>query len=145
MVDVRRLSRLLRGVTEDVARLRRAAAVGEALLGDESALDAVKYRFVTAIEGCIDVAQHVAASERFAAPATNADAMRILARNDVLAPELAEDLAAAVRFRNVLVHRYAEVDDRLVVEQLGGLDRLTAFVAAVDEAFVDDVTTDDEL
>lgn len=144
MVDVRRLSRLLRGVTEDIARLRRAAAVGEALLDDENALDAVKYRFVTAIEGCIDVAQHVAASERFAAPATNADAMRILARNDVLAPELAEDLAAAVRFRNVLVHRYAEVDDRLVIEHLGRLDRLSGFVAAIDEAFVDDVTTDDE-
>jgi uncharacterized protein YutE (UPF0331/DUF86 family) len=40
-------------------------------------------------------------------------------------------LARAVGFRNVLVHRYAEVDDRLVVAQLDEIADLDDLVAAV--------------
>ncbi len=36
----------------------------------ECRLDGVKYLFVTAIEGCVDVAQHIASAERLGAPTT---------------------------------------------------------------------------
>lgn len=45
--------------------------------------------------------------------------------------ELATVLAGAVGFRNVLVHDYAEVDDRRVVAHLQFLPDLRAFVAAM--------------
>lgn len=41
---------------------------------------------------------------------------------------MTEAVARAVGFRNVLVHRYAEVIDDRVVDHLGALDRLDAFV-----------------
>lgn len=131
MVDAERLARLLRRVTDDLERLRRHADAPDAVLADEIVLDRVKYRFVTAIEACIDAAQHVCAAEGLRTPDTNADAMRELARHGLLEPELAEDLARAVGFRNVLVHRYAEVDDRVVVDHLRRLDRLDGFVSAL--------------
>lgn len=133
MVDAERLARLLRGITDDLSRLRAHAAVPDDVLRDEILLDRVKYRFVTAIEGCIDAAQHVCAAEGFKAPATNADAMRELARHGLLEHDLAEALARAVGFRNVLVHRYADVDDRVVVEHLRHLDRLDGFVTALQD------------
>lgn len=40
-------------------------------------------------------------------------------------------MAQAVRFRNVLVHGYAVVDDRRVVAYLQQLDDIDAFVAAL--------------
>lgn len=133
MVDAERLARLLRRVTDDLARLRQHADAPEHVLADEIVLDRVKYRFVTAIEGCIDAAQHVCAAEGFQTPATNADAMRELARHGWLPDDLAEDLARAVGFRNVLVHRYTEVDDRAVIDHLRQLDRLDAFVTTLQE------------
>jgi len=49
----------------------------------------------------------------------------------VIDRELAERLAAAVGFRNVLVHGYAEVDDDRVVDHLDHLDELEAFIAGI--------------
>ncbi len=136
MVDAERLARLLRRVTDDVARLRPQAADVAGLLVDEVRLDHVKYRFVTAIEACIDAAMHVLATEGYRAPETNADAIRDLARHDVLDDEVADVVARAVGFRNVLVHGYASVVDERVAAHLGQLDQLEAFVDQVTARFL---------
>jgi uncharacterized protein YutE (UPF0331/DUF86 family) len=132
VVDARRVRLLLQRIEDDVAFLRdRAALDREALRRDRERLAAVKYVFVTAIEGCIEVAQHACASEGWGPPGTNPDALRLLARHGVLPPELGDALARAVGFRNVLVHGYVDVDDGKVVAQLDRLDELEAFVRAV--------------
>lgn len=137
MVDRRRLRRLLQRITEDLSFLdARASGDRAALLGDRERMAALKYVFVTAIEGCIDVAQHLAASEGWGPPSTNADAIRLLGRHGVVDGALAAQVAPAVGFRNVLVHGYVEVDDDRVVAFLDRLGQLRAFVAAV-AAFVD--------
>lgn len=132
MVDARRVRRLLQRIEEDLAFLReRAGGDRAALRANRERLAALKYVFVTAIEGCIDVAQHACASEGWGPPGTNADALRLLARHGVLREPLAESLARAVGFRNVLVHGYADVNDDLVVAQLDRVEDLAAFVVAV--------------
>lgn len=137
MVDVERLRRVLQRVTDDLDTLETyARRPPEDIAGDPAFLGHVKYLFVTAIEGCIDAAHHVAASEGWAPAETNAGAMEVLGRHDVLDPALTETMAAAVRFRNLLVHRYAAVDDDLTVGHLAQVEALRRFVAAV-VAFAD--------
>lgn len=134
MVDVRRLTRILTRVRQDLGTLRGyAEADPEALRRDEVRLGHVKYLFVTLMEGCIDAAHHVCASEGWGPPDTNADAMRVLARNGVLPDDLAGTMGAGVGFRNVLVHRYADVRDALVVSHLERLDDVERFVGALAE------------
>jgi uncharacterized protein YutE (UPF0331/DUF86 family) len=94
-------------------------------------LPGVKYTFVTAIEACVDVAQHLCSSEGWGPPADNADALRQLARHEVLSVELSDQLTRAVGFRNVLVHEYVTVDDTIVVRRLEDLTELDRFVSAV--------------
>ena len=133
MVDEERVARLLQGIRRDVAYLAHEATTPHDVLEDETRLAAVKYRFVTAIEGTARVAHHICVAEGWSAPETNADALRELARHGVLLPSLADDLARAAGFRNVLVHQYADVDDRIVVanlERVSDLDRFVAEVAA---------------
>lgn len=132
MVDERRVRRLLQHVSQDLAYLReRAASDRAAIRGDVDRLAALKYVFVTAIEGCLDVAQHLCASEGWGPPATNAQALRLLGEHGVIPRELGEQLARAVGFRNVLVHGYAAVDDDRVVAQLDRVGDIEAFVASV--------------
>ena len=132
MVDRDRVFRLLAGIEADVAFLARFAERDvEEIVGEPVLLAAVKYGFVTAIEGCAKVAHHLAASESWPVPATNADAVRTLAAEGVLSGELSGAIAAAVGFRNLLVHQYGDVDDRLVVANLARLDDLRAFVEHV--------------
>lgn len=128
VVDEGRASRLLRGIADRVRRLGDAAQQTDR---DPTSLwlDGVKYLFVTAIEGCIDLAHHIASSEGWRAPDTNAGAVRLCGEMGVLDSETAEQIARAVGFRNVLVHQYAEVNDRIVVEALDQLDDLRAFVS----------------
>lgn len=128
MVDAERLHRLLRRVTDDLAALRRYAADREAVRSDPARLGHVKYLFVTAIEGCINAAQHICASEGYGPPASNADAVRLLGRHRHVTASLASDVAEAVGFRNVLVHGYVDVDDARVVANLERLDDLQEFV-----------------
>ena len=137
MVDAERLARLLRRVTDDVARLSlHVDADPAALLDDEIVLDHLKYRFVTVIEAMIDAAHHVCATEGFATPETNAEALLELGRRGRLDAETARQTSSAVGFRNVLVHRYAEVRDERVIEQLQHLDALSEFVRALSNRYL---------
>jgi len=75
VVDPERLSRLLRRVTDDLTVLTTYGAVPPDDLADDAVrLGHVKYVFVTLLEGCVDAAQHVCASQGYGPPATNADA-----------------------------------------------------------------------
>jgi uncharacterized protein YutE (UPF0331/DUF86 family) len=138
MVDGERLLAVLGRVT---ARLRildgYAAADPVALSRDRVRLSDVKYTFQTAIEACIDAALHVVASQGLGVPSSNGDAFRLLGAAGLIGDELAVTMAAAVGFRNVLVHGYAEVDDGKVIDHLVHLKELRAFVAVM-TVFLDD-------
>lgn len=131
MIDETRVARLLRSVTDDTVTLSRESGAGEDRRSDPMWLRGVKYTFVTAIEACLDVAQHLCASEGWGPPADNGDALRLLGAHGVLDAELAARMRRAVGFRDVLVHEYVGVDDTVVVRRLGDLDDLRGFVRAV--------------
>lgn len=132
MVDEERLARVLRRIGDDLAVLRGyASREPSEVAADAARLGHVKYLFVTMIEGCVDAAHHVLASEGWGPASTNADAVRTLARHGVLDAGRAEQVARAVGFRNILVHGYADVDDRQVLAALGRLDDIGAYVAAL--------------
>jgi uncharacterized protein YutE (UPF0331/DUF86 family) len=71
---------------------------------------------VVAIEAAVDVADHIIASQGLRTAQTLADSFTSLAEAGSLAPALARSLEDAARFRNLLVHRYAEIDDDRVIE-----------------------------
>ena len=104
---------------------------GEERRQDPIWLRGVKYTFVTAIEACVDVAQHICATEGWGPPTDNGDAVRLLGGHGVLTTELAISIRKAVGFRNVLVHDYIEVDDSIVVDRLKSLGDLEEFVRQV--------------
>lgn len=96
-------------------------------------LSGVKYTFLTAIEACIDIAQHCCSSEGWGPPADNGDAMALLGRHGLLDSELAQAMRRAVGFRNVLAHEYIDVDDSIVLARLADFGDLDRFVRAVGE------------
>jgi uncharacterized protein YutE (UPF0331/DUF86 family) len=63
VIDEARVLRLLRSITDDTAVLRHEAEAGEDRRRDPIWLRGIKYTFVTAIEACVDVAQHICATE----------------------------------------------------------------------------------
>lgn len=132
MVDVERLGRTLARIREDVSTIR-AVAGSRDLTTDEVALAAVKYSFVTAIEGCVRAAAHIVSSEALGMPESSAGAVRSLGEHGVIPEAVAASVSRAVGFRNVLVHEYAEVDDDAVRANVALLLDLDSFTAGVAE------------
>ena len=131
MVDETRVLRLLRAISDDLSVLQTASTDGPERRLDPLWLRGVKYTFITCIEACVDIAQHLCASEGWGPPDDNGDAMARLGTHDVLPVDLASNLRRAVGFRNVLVHEYVRVDDSVVLQRLADLTDLRSFTVAV--------------
>lgn len=131
MVDEVRVLRLLRVVTDELDVLRQEADAGEERRADPIWLRGVKYTFVTSIEACIDVAQHICSAQGWGPPADNGDAMKVLGRHGALTADVSDSMRRAVGFRNVLVHEYVKVSDEIVVLRLQDLRDLEQFVGQV--------------
>jgi uncharacterized protein YutE (UPF0331/DUF86 family) len=136
VVDELRVRQMLDRLGEEIDALRRLSRRdAEELLHDDDLLAAVKYRFIVAIEVCIDIGRHVVASEGLRAPLDYADVFSVLAEAALLDSRAAADLRDTARFRNLLVHGYVKVDDTRVVEILRDrVDDLAAFRIALARA-----------
>jgi uncharacterized protein YutE (UPF0331/DUF86 family) len=133
MVNQAKLDHLLGRLGAYLADLRALAAVpDERFLADRDKIGNAKYHFVVAIECCVDIANHVIASEGYRIPRDNGDSFLVLVENHVLPEEHRERFAAMARFRNRLVHIYWDVDDAKVLEYLHtALGDIEAFLRAV--------------
>ncbi len=133
MVDAARVRALLGRIHDRRARLEAYASLDlHEFLQDEKGVLACKYLLLTLIEDVLGLANHIIASEGYRSPHDYADAFRVLAERGVVERPLGERLEAMARFRNLLVHVYATVDDArvygFVQEDLKDVESFTASV-----------------
>jgi len=80
---------------------------------DREQRDVVEREFETAIEACIDIGEMVLGANNLDVPETNAGVFHELGNRSMIDAAIAERMAQAAGFRNVLSHRYGnEIDDR---------------------------------
>lgn len=68
----------------------------------------------SAVQVCVDIANHLLLDYNEATPQSMSDGFRALSKHNVIPPELAENLAHAVGFRNIAVHQYQSIDWNIV-------------------------------
>jgi uncharacterized protein YutE (UPF0331/DUF86 family) len=95
----------------------------------------LKYTFVTAIEGCVNVAQHICATEGWGRQSITATPSGRSASTASALLNLPGPIRQALGFRHVLVHDYIRVNDEIVIDRLKALTDLEDFVSQV-ESFV---------
>ena len=95
---------------------------------------AVERSLQVAIEICLDVGRRLISVRGFRYPNDNQDVFRILAEEGVLPQDLLPTMLDMTRFRNLIVHDYARVDDAKVYailrHRLADFDAFAAAVAA---------------
>jgi len=62
------------------------------------------------VESILDVARHIVSVKGWGPAETYRDYIEILYKQGIISPELAEELYKFITWRNILVHRYIEVD-----------------------------------
>jgi uncharacterized protein YutE (UPF0331/DUF86 family) len=93
---------------------------------------AVERTLHVAVEACLDIGRRLIALEGFRYPEDNQDVFRVLAEERVVPADLLSTLLEMARFRNLIVHDYARIDDARVYGILKGrLGDFDAFADAV--------------
>lgn len=119
LIDRHKILRMFQQQREYLKHLRAFAQMDvEQFVADTVSTAAAKYYCLVDIEVCLDVGNHIIAGKQFRAPTDYADVFRILGENQVIPKEFSVTLGKMAGFRNLLVHNYSEVDDRLVHENL---------------------------
>ena len=83
---------------------------------DERNLLSIKHLLLQSIEACGNICVHILAKKIFKVPSSFSDCFEILHHSKVIDKNLSEKLRKMARFRNILVHRYWEVEDKKILE-----------------------------
>ncbi len=78
-------------------------------------------------ERVIDVCALIVKGLRLGLPAEEEDLFEKLEKEKIISKKMKEKSKSMRGFRNILVHRYAEVDDELVFENLGKINDFREF------------------
>ena len=132
-VNLDRLRELAGHLRDAVRQLRELGEPSRAVFtADRRTTNAAKYLFIVAAEAALDICNHLAARRGARSPQDYADCMAIMAEIGVVDHDLRTRMMRMARFRNLLVHLYARVDDgevhRVIREDLGDLEQYLASV-----------------
>jgi uncharacterized protein YutE (UPF0331/DUF86 family) len=104
-------------IRESVAKIQAYSALPDSdFWADERNLYAIKYLLLQAMEALGSICVHVLAKRFQVAVSNYATCFEELEKKGVLSSDLSKKLRKMIRFRNILVHRYWEVDDQRVLE-----------------------------
>jgi len=92
----------------------------ETFLKDKILIGSAKYYLQVSIECCLDVANHIIASEKLRAPRDYSDSFLVIQEEGLISSELGDKLRQMAKFRNRLVHLYGEIDTTYVYEYIKG-------------------------
>lgn len=116
----------------DVLVAKRESTDRAGYRADSDVRDVVERRFVKMTEAAIDIGTTLVIQHEGEPPPSNPATMRRLGTLGIVPHDVAEEMAVAARFRNVLAHTYGDaIDHDVVFDALGDLDRYRAFLVAV--------------
>jgi len=96
--------------------------------------DGIYKRIEFAIENVFDICAIINTDLELGIPSDDKDIIENLVRNEILSEEMGEKLKAMRGFRNIVVHRYGRIDDRIAFEILKeNLPDFYAFIRKIEE------------
>ena len=133
-LDLEVVSRRLRLLDQTLADLRPLGQLDGDVLRDDPVRRAAVERFIQVlVDLAADINAHIVVAHLGKAPATTAESFRLAAQLGAIPVELAERLAPVAGLRNLLVHRYGDIDVDLlseaVAQVLAGFDDYVGSVA----------------
>lgn len=117
--NVDRIRQIIGEINSSLHKLARYSGLDEEeFLANEEKVDSAKYNLIIAIEGAIDICNHIVARAGGRAPHDHADCFGILGELNMISHEFADRLKRRAKFRNLLVHLYWKVDNKKVFQIL---------------------------
>ncbi len=97
-----------------LATIRELESDTNANLDDWIRRDVEILNIQRAAQACLDLAHHLIASNSWDLPRDTGHAMSLLKRHGILTEDLETKMRAVQGFRNIAVHRYTEIDPKIL-------------------------------
>lgn len=114
-IDRTRVNKFLMEIRRDILEIE------DFLRGDIEeikTIKAIKYNLVEIVEACANILQHILAKDRGIAAGGYLDVIERSKQEKIITLSTYKSLIPFFRFRNVLVHRYWEMEDRKLIKDV---------------------------
>jgi len=119
MVDEEIVVDKLRYINEYTNDLKQMRGISkEEYVADIVTQRAVERTFMNLIQSCIDLAQHIRAAENLSPSGTGKKEMEAIGETEIISDETQQKMEEAVGFRNILAHRYGDLNHDVVYDVL---------------------------
>jgi uncharacterized protein YutE (UPF0331/DUF86 family) len=134
VLDRDRIAKDIADIAMARGELERLIAVDQAtFFSDSRNVFSVRYLLIQAVEALTDLCQHMLARTRGIPCDGYIDCIVKAGEHGIISVALAERLRRLAALRNILVHRYWNIDDaRVYVETKVNLRDLTTFIDAIE-------------
>mgnify|MGYP000243989590 CR=1 FL=1 len=106
--------RYINRYTDDLKQMRGMSK--EEYVEDMVTQRAVERTLMNLVQACIDLAQHIRSAEDLSPTETAKQEMQALGNADIISREMQEKMEEAIGFRNILAHRYGDIDHEVVYD-----------------------------
>jgi uncharacterized protein YutE (UPF0331/DUF86 family) len=114
-LDIEKIKQRFSEINESLQEIRSLTSLdSEEFWAEKRNIAAVKYYLLEAIEAVGSICTHIVAKKFNRAVSTFGECFEILEEEGIFDKELAERLKNMAKFRNKLVHRYWEINDKIV-------------------------------
>jgi uncharacterized protein YutE (UPF0331/DUF86 family) len=142
MVDRDKIEGLIRHLGQYTAYLQEIVGQDqEQFLGDPRSIGSARYYLQVSIETCINIANHIIATDRLRSPKDYRDSFQVLNEAGILPDDFTGTMRELAGLRNLLVHLYWDVDDQMVYEgirsELGDFETFVDYIVAYLEQSAD--------
>jgi len=111
VLDIRVIEERLRRLNKCVGKVQNYSQMTlQDYQEDENVQDIVERNLQLSIQCCIDIGSYIISRQRLKVPDDEENVFVILGENQVISNELAQKVKGMIKFRNILVHDYLEID-----------------------------------
>lgn len=109
-VDKNLIKEKLQKIDEFIKRIEAMDFSEDQFLENVDYQDLITFRLQQAVEISIEIATHIISSSNFNKPETARSSFKVLEKNKIISKDLSEKLMLAASFRNIVVHKYEDID-----------------------------------
>ena len=133
-IDKERIISYKLDIIESARKLEELISVNDDdFIKDEKAILAVRYLIIKVVEAMADIGKHLLAKIALKPVEEYGECFRELGKNKIIEENLSIKLIKLAGLRNLLIHRYWNIDDRKILHECrNGADNLYEFIKTVD-------------
>lgn len=132
-IDIEKIKQRVTEIRENIEKIKKYSSLPEKeFWKDERNILSIKHLLLESIESCGNICVHILANKIFKAPSSFAECFENLYKSNVISEDVSDKLIRMARFRNILVHRYWQINDQKVLDYAkNNLDDFNYFLRAI--------------